>query len=236
MKSKKSSLSLSVNAIVILIIAITMLGLGLGFVKMLFGSATDKFIGIVSEEQDPEIPRPSNPVTLSRTVVMTNPGKDQAIKIALYNPTSTEWNSVKPEISCGTNDPFTSTTNAKKISRGQYVIFGALIQVPSDEGEGTHLCEVTFVDPTGTGTCEVGPASSAAITACAGGSSNQAACDAITTAGTAFCEYVGSTCQAVDCGTAPANDVATCGTKQGCTISGGELPYSTDFTIQVRHK
>ncbi|MFH2027717.1 MAG: hypothetical protein ABIJ08_01130 [Nanoarchaeota archaeon] len=146
MKSKKGSLSLSVNAIVVLIIAITMLGLGLGFVRMIFGGAVSKMDSLISDEPDPANPGAANPVSLSRGLVIAGPGDDQAIKIALYNPTNDDWDSVKPAITCGT---FVTETNAKKIPAGRYATFGALIKIPSNEPEGSHLCEVSFINTEG---------------------------------------------------------------------------------------
>ena len=143
MKSRKGSLSLSVNAIVVLIIAITMLGLGLGFVRMMFTGAVDKFQGILSEEQDPEIPGASNPITLSRGALTAKPGQDVALKIAFYNPTNGDWNKVKPIITCSPSN-FNITVNEKKILRGKYVIFGALIKVLGSQVEGSHLCGIEF--------------------------------------------------------------------------------------------
>lgn len=143
MNKKKASLELSVNAIVILIIAITMLGLGLAFIKMLFGGATDKLAAIVEEEQEPNAPSAADPISLSRTVVLTSPGKDVGMKVSLYNPTNAQWADVMPVITCS-NPSITITSNKKTIAQGAYATFGILIKVPSSVGETTELCELKF--------------------------------------------------------------------------------------------
>jgi len=89
--NKKAALELSVNAIVILIIAIVMLGLGLGFVRTLFGGASNKFGALIDQEQDPSPPSSSNIITLSRSLVATDPRSNNVIKLSVYNPTGDDW-------------------------------------------------------------------------------------------------------------------------------------------------
>ncbi len=144
--SKKGSLSLSVNAIVILIIAITMLGLGLGFVRMLFGGAMDKFETILENEQDPPSPSSSNTITLSREVVIANPGDDEAIKAALYNPTSADWSSVSADVDCPGLTAFSSQSNSKNIATRESAVFGVLLKIPKNAVEDTYLCQLNFID------------------------------------------------------------------------------------------
>lgn len=143
----KKAIELSVNAIVVIIIAVVILGLALSLVGMLFGGAAEKFQGLLDEEQDPSIPTPSGPLTLSRQLITANPGEDQALKLSLYNPTNAAWGSVKPSIVCSPT-AFNVQTNSKKIEQGKYVTFGAVITIPGTETEGTHLCEVSFKDGT----------------------------------------------------------------------------------------
>jgi hypothetical protein len=91
MRRKQGSLSLSVNAIVILILAITMLGLGLGFIKGTFGSVTKQVEEQIAAEPDPPTPSASDPITLSRTAIVTSPKKEEVIKVSAYNPGQGVW-------------------------------------------------------------------------------------------------------------------------------------------------
>ncbi len=86
MMNKKGSLSLSINAIVVLILAIVMLGLALGFIKTMFGKVSGQVEALVSNEPEPDVAGPSNPVTLSRSVIVVGPSQTTAIKFSVYNP------------------------------------------------------------------------------------------------------------------------------------------------------
>jgi len=89
--AKKGALQLSVNAIVVLILAIVLLGLGLGFVKGMFGKVSTSFEEQISREPEPFPPTADSPITLSRENIKTNPGETEVIKIAVLNPTNSDW-------------------------------------------------------------------------------------------------------------------------------------------------
>ena len=138
---KKGSLSLSVNAIVILILAITMLGLGLGFIRGMFGKASSQFEQQVSLEPAPTVPSATDPITLSREMVITRGGETPVIKVAVFNPTSAPLPAVELQLTCiGFSANGKSNTRAIKVS--EYQEFSMLITVPASVA-GTHLCEIS---------------------------------------------------------------------------------------------
>ena len=89
--AKKGALELSVSGIVVLILAIAFLGLGLGFVKGMFGKVSVSFEEQISREPEPASPTADFPITLSRENIKTNPGETEVIKIAVLNPTGSDW-------------------------------------------------------------------------------------------------------------------------------------------------
>ena len=88
---KKGAINLSVNVIVVTILAIVLLGLGLGFVKGMFGKTAMKFEEQISREPEPPNPTATNPISLSRENIKTNPEATEVVKISVLNPTSSDW-------------------------------------------------------------------------------------------------------------------------------------------------
>ena len=130
---RKGSLSLSVNAIIILILAIVMLGLGLGFIRGMFGKVSTQIEEQISAEPEPSIPTGFNPITLSRESVITRAGEKEIIKVSLFNPSSGDWSSAKPEATCDPGLGLLDTaqqSNEKKIEQGR--VFEALIPALTD--------------------------------------------------------------------------------------------------------
>ena len=142
---KKASLSLSVNAIVVLILAIVMLGLGLGFMRGMFGKVSVQIEEQISAEQEPEKPSSGNTVTLSREMIMTNAGEQEVVKVSVYNPTSTQFKSVKPVIVCDTPNTVLGTQQAstRDIDVRTYETFNLLIDI-NKILKNTFLCEIKF--------------------------------------------------------------------------------------------
>jgi uncharacterized membrane protein len=141
---KKASLSLSVNAIVVLILAIVMLGLGLGFIRGMFGKVSTQVEQQVSAEPEPPIPTASNPITLSREMVITNAGNKEVMKVSVFNPANDPW-TVKPEINCSTGEEGLEikeqTANQRTIEQGEHVTFNLLITIPAS-APNTYLCQM----------------------------------------------------------------------------------------------
>lgn len=140
--NKKGALELSINAIVILIIAITMLGLGLGFVRGMFGKASGQFDELTGAEPEPPIPSSSNPVTLSREVLIVSAGSMVALKVGFYNPTGsgitpaiTITGSDDDDAKCGTGESSLGTAVDTQKSKVFTVLF-------SPAGTGTLLCKL----------------------------------------------------------------------------------------------
>lgn len=147
LRKKKASLSLSVNAIVILILAIVMLGLGLGFIRGMFGKVSTQIGEAVAAEREPSIPSATEPITLSREMIITNSGDKEVMKVSTFNPTNAAWSAVKPVISCldltiGAND---QSANPKTVNQGEFVTFNLLFTVPSS-APNTHLCQMSIED------------------------------------------------------------------------------------------
>lgn len=141
---KKGSLSLSVNAIVVLILAIVMLGLGLGFIRGMFGKVSTQVEQQIAAEPEPPIPIASNPVTLSREMIITHAGDKEVMKVSTFNPTNAPWTTKNPSISC---DPPTfivpQSANPKTINQGEFATFNLLLTIPAASPD-THLCKITM--------------------------------------------------------------------------------------------
>lgn len=146
---KKASLSLSVNAIVILILAIVMLGLGLGFIRGMFSKVSTQVEQQVSTEPEPYTPTASNPITLSREMIITHSGDKEVMKVSAYNPTDATWTAVKPKLTCpgspieGIND--SQSANPKTVEQGKFVTFNLILTIPSSPPD-THLCQMSIKD------------------------------------------------------------------------------------------
>jgi len=140
---RKASLSLSVNAIVILILAIVMLGLGLGFIRGMFSKVSTQVEQQVSAEPEPYVPTASNPITLSREMVITHAGDKEVMKVSTYNPSNAAWTSVKPIIDCDGLSITESdqSANAKTVKQGEFVTFNLLLTIPSS-APNTYLCQM----------------------------------------------------------------------------------------------
>jgi len=143
---KKGAIELSVTAIIVLIIAIVILGLILGFVKSMFSDVSSQFEAQATDEPEPPTPSPSNPITLSRTNIITSPGKGEVVKLGVYNPMSYDWNlSVIPSIDCGSDQVIIGEdTSSKKINAGQIDTFLYLFTTGNAAAK-TYLCTATVV-------------------------------------------------------------------------------------------
>ncbi len=140
---KKGSLSLSVNAIVVLILAIVMLGLGLGFIRGMFGKVSTQVEQQVAAEPEPPIPTASNPITLSREMIITHAGNKEVIKVSTFNPTNAPWITKRPSIDCGDTLTVSSSANDKTINQGEFATFNLLLTIPAASPD-THLCKITM--------------------------------------------------------------------------------------------
>lgn len=141
MTKRKASLSLSVSAIVILILAIVMLGLGLGFIRGMFGKVSAQLEQQISAEPEPSIPSASDPLTLSREVVITHAADKEIIKVSAYNPTNELW-TVNPIINCSPSLIIDDqSANEKTVNQGKFVTFNLLMSIPNSAPD-THLCQV----------------------------------------------------------------------------------------------
>jgi len=98
---KRASLTLSVNAIVILILAITMLSLGLGFMKGMFSKTSVQIEEAIDREPSAPDTSGTPPISLSRERIITQAGEVEALKVRIYNPTTTDLNIGGPV--CGGN-------------------------------------------------------------------------------------------------------------------------------------
>ncbi len=148
MTKRKASLSLSVTAIIVLILAIVMLGLGLGFIRGMFGKVSSQIEQQIATEAEPPIPTASNPITLSREMVITHAAEKEIMKISLYNPTNAEWTDVNPKIDCGSSlliEDNDQSANTKTVKQGRFVTFNLLLTIPSSAPD-THLCQMK-IDP-----------------------------------------------------------------------------------------
>jgi hypothetical protein len=139
---KKASLSLSVNAIVILILAIVMLGLGLGFIRGMFSKVSTQVEEAVAAEPEPSVPTASNPITLSREMVITNAESKEIIKISTFNPSNESW-STAPTIECMDLTISDQSANTKTVNQGEFATFNLLVTIPSS-APNTHLCQMTI--------------------------------------------------------------------------------------------
>ena len=140
--NKKGSMELSVNSIVVLVIAIVMLGLILGFVKTKFSDISKQ---LVQEEPEPASASSSDPITMSRTEVITGAGKTIALKINLYNMWSSDITNAKPNIVC-TGQPAlisSQTYNPKTIKPAEQQTYQGVIKI-GNVAKGTYLCSMEF--------------------------------------------------------------------------------------------
>ncbi|MBW2989526.1 hypothetical protein KY358_04375 [Candidatus Woesearchaeota archaeon] len=140
---KKASLSLSVNAIVVLILAIVMLGLGLGFIRGMFGKVSTQIEQAIIAENEPPMPSPSIPITLSRESIITNSGNQEVIKVASFNPSNGTWVDTKPEISCD-GLAVSGSANSKTIDQGSFEIFNMITAIPASP-PNTYLCKMDIM-------------------------------------------------------------------------------------------
>lgn len=146
MTKTKASLSLSVSAIVVLILAIVMLGLSLGFIRGMFGKVSAQLEQQISAEPEPPIPTASNPLTLSREVIITHAADKEIMKVSAYNPTNETWSSVKPTIDCSLSLLVSDqSANEKNVEQGKFVTFNLIMTIPNSAPD-THLCQVKL-DP-----------------------------------------------------------------------------------------
>jgi len=88
---KRAAIEISVTAIIVLIIAVVVIGLILGFLKNMLGEAAKPLEEKMGEEPDPITATSSNPISLSRSNIITNSGESEIIKISVYNPTEYDW-------------------------------------------------------------------------------------------------------------------------------------------------
>ncbi len=139
---KKASLSLSVNAIIVLILAIVMLGLGLGFIKGMFGMVSTQVEQQIATEPEPYIPIASNPITLSREMIITHAGDKEVMKVSTFNPTNEAWSSVAPAISCE-NLEVAQSANPKNVEQGKFITFNLILTIPSSP-PNTYLCQMSI--------------------------------------------------------------------------------------------
>lgn len=83
--NKKGSMELSVNAIVILVIAVVMLGLILGFIRSKFSNISRN---IDMDEMAPLPATGSEPLTVSRSLLVLSPGETTVLRLSYYESTS----------------------------------------------------------------------------------------------------------------------------------------------------
>jgi hypothetical protein len=139
--SKKASMELSVNSIVILVIAIVMMGLILGFIQSKFKDVSKN---LIQEEPVPNEASASDPMTLSRTTVVTSSGQKVAIKMNIFNTENTTMQDVYPRFSC--KPPLTVTADYfnRSINPASQVAFEGTLK-PNSVAKDTYLCQVCYL-------------------------------------------------------------------------------------------
>ncbi len=82
--NKKASLNLSINAIVVLVMAMVVLGLGLTFIKTLLGTAQDKFVEVVKEEDIKNPATEQDPFKIPEELSISA-SKENKLTFSFYN-------------------------------------------------------------------------------------------------------------------------------------------------------
>lgn len=147
MKNKKGALELSVTAIVVLILAIVMLGLGLGFVRGMFGKTSTTFKEQVIAEPAPPKASLTTPITLSREVIITQPGEPVWIKAEILNPRSSDMTQVGLALKCTkAGAPANIIQNPQfnelaSLAPGKSFTNLYVFEVPSSAAVGSYLCQ-----------------------------------------------------------------------------------------------
>jgi len=88
---KKGGVELSIESIIVVIIAIVVLTILLVGINNTFGAANKKMEERIATEVEPGEPTSSNPISVSRESIITTAGATEAIKIAVMNPTGSDW-------------------------------------------------------------------------------------------------------------------------------------------------
>ena len=149
-RNKRGSLSLSINAIVVLILAITMLGLGLGFIRTMFGKVSNIAEEQLAAEPDPVVPDATNPITISRDMVVMEKGTTRVIKLSVYCNQATGCSTTVP-LATGSCAGFgTTATDIPTI------VASALSGIGYKEHtKGTLVIKTVSATPLNTGSCTV---------------------------------------------------------------------------------
>jgi len=132
-------MELSVNAIVILVIAIVMLGLILGFVKSKFSDISKN---VELEEAAPPRATSSDPLTVSRTMVVLSPGEKAVLRLSYYEAGS-NGQSLTPSIEC---EPSTGTPTSSSIAKTSEV-GGAVeysLRLVAATTKDVYICTITM--------------------------------------------------------------------------------------------
>lgn len=140
---KKGALELSVNAIVILVIAIVILGVALAFTKGMFGKVSTQVEEKVEDDYGLAMPSPTDPVTLSKEVIVVMPDEDVTLKVGAYNPSGVEWTDEAPSIICkDLNIPF--EINPKTLKPTEQEVYTILFRIPKNINLQSYLCTVSM--------------------------------------------------------------------------------------------
>jgi len=87
----KGGVELSIESIIVVIIAIVVLTILLVGINNTFGAANKKMEERIATEVEPGEPTSSNPISVSRENIITTAGATEAIKVAVMNPTGSDW-------------------------------------------------------------------------------------------------------------------------------------------------
>jgi len=143
--NKKAAIELSVTTIIILIIAVVVLGLILGFLQNMLGQASKPLEEKMGEEPEPAVPNGDEPITVSRSNIITDAGGEEVLKIAVYNANDYNWIEKAPTINadCGVGE-----ASSKAIAAGAKETFVYVLKASATPG--VKLCTVSMNGTDGT--------------------------------------------------------------------------------------
>jgi len=154
---RKGSMELSVNSIVILVIAVVMMGLILGFIRSKFADVSG---GFVVDESSALEASASNPIMLSRNLVVVSGTQKTGLNINFYNTHTANIMNTKPYWHC-------KPTTATPVIDGEYFTKSAQtssmteytgnIKLATSVPKDTYLCTACFtrqLNPPPGSTCE----------------------------------------------------------------------------------
>lgn len=143
--SKKAGLQMSINAIVILVMAMVVLGLGLGFIRGMFSSAENKFIGAISNVDLTNPATAAKPITFEKSTITVKKSNSAEFMYSVYNNYGSDLTNVTLSVSsCSSSAGFQINSVGAPIQDGDYTTFMGLLVPPTtvDLTAGTYICTV----------------------------------------------------------------------------------------------